>query len=158
MRYLFDELCLDTSRRELRRRGEPVHVEPQVFDLLEFLVSNRDRLVTRDDLIASVWDGRIVSESALASRINAARAAVGDDGERQRVIKTIPRKGFRFIAEMSEEASSVREPPGISIALPDKPSIAVLPFADLSGEPGQGYLVDGIVEWIITGLCRIRSL
>lgn len=158
MRYLFDDLSLDTSRRELRRRGEPVHVEPQVFDLLEYLVSNRDRLVTRDDLIASVWDGRIVSESALASRINAARTAIGDNGERQRLIKTIPRKGLRFVAIVSEEASPAPEPPGAPIALPDKPSIAVLPFADLSGDPGQGYLVDGIVEGIITGLCRIRSL
>jgi TolB-like protein len=158
VRYLFDDLCLDTSRRELRRRGELVHVEPQVFDLLEYLVSNRERLVTRDDLIASVWDGRIVSESALASRINAARTAIGDNGERQRLIKTIPRKGLRFVAAVSEEAPPAPELPRAPIALPDKPSIAVLPFADLSSDPAQGYFVDGIVEGITTGLCRIRSL
>ena len=97
MQFVFDNHMLDTDRRELRRGGEPIAVEPQVFDLLVYLVQNRDRVVSKDDLIASVWSGRIVSDSTLTSRINAARKAVGDSGEDQRLIRTIPRKGFRFV-------------------------------------------------------------
>ena len=88
---------LDTDRRELRRGSEPIAVEPQVFDLLVYLVQNRDRVVSKDDLIASVWGGRIVSDSTLTSRINAARKAVGDSGEDQKLIRTIARKGLRFV-------------------------------------------------------------
>ena len=144
-RFAFDDFHLDTDRRELSRGGEAVRVEPQVFDLLEFLIRNRARLVTRDDVIASVWDGRIVSESALATRINAARAAIGDSGEQQRLIKTIPRKGLRFVGAVREETAPdpATDAPAISAPksspLPDKPSIAVLPFANLSGDPAQDY-------------------
>jgi DNA-binding winged helix-turn-helix (wHTH) protein len=99
MLFLFEDFTLDVSRRELRRGSGPVAVEPQVFDLLVYLIENRDRVVSRDDLIASVWGGRIVSESTLASRINAARQALGDSGEAQRLIKTIQRKGIRFVGE-----------------------------------------------------------
>lgn len=108
MRYRFEDCVLDVARRELRRGGEPVAIEPQVFDLLDFLIRNRDRVVSRDDLIAGVWGGRIVSESALASRVNAARRAIGDDGSAQRLIKTMPRKGFRFVGDVSvmDEAQS----------------------------------------------------
>jgi DNA-binding winged helix-turn-helix (wHTH) protein/pimeloyl-ACP methyl ester carboxylesterase len=98
----FDSYSLDTSRRELRRDGELVAVEPQVFDLLLFLVRNRDRVVTKDDLIASVWQRRIVSDSTLDSRINAVRKALGDSGKEQRLIRTMARKGFRFIGEVTE--------------------------------------------------------
>jgi pimeloyl-ACP methyl ester carboxylesterase len=103
--YQFEGGTLDTGRRELRRDGRLVAVEPQVFDLLEFLIRHRDRVVSRDDLIAGVWGGRIVSESALASRVNAARRAIGDDGTAQRLIKTIMRKGFRFVGAVREEAA-----------------------------------------------------
>lgn len=102
MRYTFEDCLLDLDRRELRKGGTAVDLEPQVFDLLAFLVRNRDRVVSRDDLITGVWNGRIVSESALASRINAVRRAVGDDGSAQRLIKTIVRKGFRFVGEANE--------------------------------------------------------
>ena len=85
MQFLFDDQVLDVGRRELRRGAEAVAVEPQVFDLLVFLLENRDRVVSKDDLIASVWGGRIVSESTLTSRINAARKAVGDSGSEQRL-------------------------------------------------------------------------
>jgi DNA-binding winged helix-turn-helix (wHTH) protein/pimeloyl-ACP methyl ester carboxylesterase len=101
--FAFDTFTLDTDRRELRAAGSLVPVEPQVFDLLEFLIRRRDRVVTRDDLIEHVWQARIVSESALASRINAARHAIGDDGTRQALIKTIPRRGLRFVATVREE-------------------------------------------------------
>jgi pimeloyl-ACP methyl ester carboxylesterase/DNA-binding winged helix-turn-helix (wHTH) protein len=108
MLFLFEDFTLDVSRRELRRGSGPVAVEPQVFDLLVYLIENRDRVVSRDDLIASVWGGRIVSESTLASRINAARQALGDSGEAQRLIKTIQRKGIRFVGALRDgERASV---------------------------------------------------
>ena len=110
MRYQFEGGTLDAVRRELRRGDRLVAVEPQVFDLLEFLIRHRDRVVSRDDLIAGVWGGRIVSESTLATRINAARKAIGDDGSAQRLIKTIVRKGFRFVGEVREDEASAHAP------------------------------------------------
>ena len=104
MQFIFNNHALDVDRRELRREGKPIAVEPQVFDLLVYLVENRDRVVSKDDLIASVWGGRIVSESTLTSRINAVRRAVGDSGEQQRLIRTVARKGFRFVGEVTEPA------------------------------------------------------
>jgi DNA-binding winged helix-turn-helix (wHTH) protein len=92
VKYLFSNHVLDTERRELRRGSRPVAVEPQVFDLLVHLVENRDRVVSKDDLIASVWRGRIVSDSTLTTRINAARRAVGDSGEKQKLIRMVPRR------------------------------------------------------------------
>src|SRR5271167_4194612 len=95
---------LDRDRRELRRGSELIAVEPQVFDLLIYLVQNRDRVVSKDDLIASVWGGRIVSDSTLTSRINAARRAIGDSGEAQKLIRTIARKGLRFVGAVATDA------------------------------------------------------
>ena len=103
VQFLFDDQVLDVDRRELRRGAEAVAVEPQVFDLLVYLLENRDRVVSKDDLIASVWGGRIVSESTLTSRINAARKAVGDSGDEQRLIRTIARKGLRFVGDVRIE-------------------------------------------------------
>jgi pimeloyl-ACP methyl ester carboxylesterase/DNA-binding winged helix-turn-helix (wHTH) protein len=103
----FDSYTLDTNRRELRRDGKLVVVEPQVFDLLLYLVQNRERVVSKDDLIASVWGGRIVSDSTLDSRINAVRKALGDSGKAQRLVRTISRKGFRFVGEVTSEEKSV---------------------------------------------------
>src|ERR1700738_1661437 len=140
--FLFDNCSIDTDRRELRREGELRSVEPQVFDLLEFLIRNRDRMVSRDDLLAAVWNGRIVSESTLASRINAARTAIGDNGEDQRLIRTVLRKGIRFVGDVDERQEPTlvaAEPQRAYPALPDKPSIAVLPFQSLSGDPEQEY-------------------
>jgi pimeloyl-ACP methyl ester carboxylesterase len=110
MRYSFDDCLLDIDRRELSKGGELVATEPQVFDLLVFLLRHRDRVVSRDDLIEGVWNGRIVSESALASRINAARRAIGDDGAAQKLIKTIVRKGFRFVGEAREDEAGAHAP------------------------------------------------
>lgn len=104
----FEDCELDTGRYELRRRGEAVPVEPQVFDLLRMLIENRDRIVTKDELFAEVWEGRIVSDATLNSRINAARKAIGDNGTDQRLIRTAPRRGFRFVGEV---AGSEAEPP-----------------------------------------------
>jgi DNA-binding winged helix-turn-helix (wHTH) protein len=105
LQFHFENHALDVERRELRRGSELIAMEPQVFDLLTFLVQNRDRVVTKDDMIAAIWSGRIVSESTLTSRINAVRKAVGDSGDEQRLIRTIARKGIRFIGEVSETAA-----------------------------------------------------
>src|SRR4029077_4528022 len=104
MLYFFEDFVLDPDRRELRRRDALIEVQPQVFDLLQYLVANRDRVVSKDDIIEAVWGGRIVSESTLTSRINAVRKAVGDSGEEQSLIRTIQRKGFRFIGEVKEKS------------------------------------------------------
>ena len=103
MTFAFGDSVLDVERRELRRDGEPVALEPQVFDLLVYLVRNRDRVVSKDDLIVSIWGGRAVSESAVTTGLNAARKAVGDNGAAQAVIRTIARKGVRFVAYVTEE-------------------------------------------------------
>ena len=183
MLYSFENYTLDTDRRELRRDSDLIAVEPQAFDLLEYLVRHRDRVVSRDDLIASVWGGRIVSESALSTRINAVRTAVGDCGADQRLIKTLPRKGVRFLGAVREDQKSTDRPsigvlpfggpqPQVGVPqpveevtagkpylpLPDKPSIAVLPFANLSPDPEQEYFVDGIANDLIMALSRYPSL
>jgi DNA-binding winged helix-turn-helix (wHTH) protein len=105
VQFFFTDHTLDTDRRELRRGSERVAVEPQVFDLLIYLVQNRDRVVSKDDLIASVWGGRIVSDSTLTSRINAARKAIGDSGEDQKLIRTIARKGLRFVGAVRTQSN-----------------------------------------------------
>ena len=158
LRYCFGDCELDAGRRELRRGGTIAAVEPQVFDLLLYLIQHRERVISKDELISAVWQGRIVSESALFNRINAARSAIGDTGEQQRLIKTLPRKGIRFIGALREEelAGPLLEKSGL--ALPDRPSLAVLPFTNISGDPDQEYFADGISEDLITGLARIRWL
>jgi len=152
LRYLFEDCALDMDRRELHRGPEQVAIEPQVFDLLAHLIRHRDRVVSKDDLLDTIWKGRVVSESALFNRINAARKAIGDTGDRQRLIKTLPRRGLRFVGEVREE--TLRSPALPDLSLPDRPSIAVLPFADMSGDPGREYFVDGISEDLVTGLAR----
>ena len=164
MKFGFDHYALDTRLRELRRDGELVAMQPQVFDLLVHLLKHRDRVVSRDDLITLVWGGRIVSDSTLDSRINAARNAIGDSGKAQRLIRTIPRKGLRFIGAVDEqvngyhlvaaEAAAEQAPPPLS--LPDRPAIAVLPFNNMSGDQDQEYFSDGISEDIITALSKLR--
>ena len=159
MQFVFDNYTLDADRRELRCGSDSVAVQPQVFDLLVYLVQNRERVVSRDDLIASVWHGRIVSESALTSRINSARMALGDSGRDQKLIRTIPRKGLRFVGAVSEPSNGIRpvleRPPSVP-PLPDRPAIAVLPFINMSGDPEQEYFSDGISEDIITALSKLR--
>ena len=110
MLYRFDDYALDTDRRELLRAGSPIAVQPQVFDVLAFLIAHRGRVVSKDEIIEAVWEGRVVSESTLTSRINAARSAVGDSGEEQRLIRTASRKGFRFIGAV-RETDSAEAPP-----------------------------------------------
>ena len=166
LRYLFEEYAFDTDRREMHRGADVVSVAPQVFDLLDYLIRNRERVVSKDDLINTIWNGRSVSDAALTTRLNAARSAIGDSGEEQRLIKTLPRKGFRFVATVREAERSVSaavadnpvEPPKLVLSLPDKPSIAILPFTNLSSDPEQEYFADGMVEDIITALSRFKAL
>jgi TolB-like protein/Tfp pilus assembly protein PilF len=165
VRFRFGDHLLDTERRELRRGGEAVDIEPQVFDLLLHLLRNRERVVSKDDLIAAVWGGRIVSDAAIDSRVKAARQAIGDSGAAQTLIRTFPRKGIRFIGTAEEETAAApaadapaEEPARPALPLPDRPSIAVLPFQNMSGDPEQEYFADGIVEEIITALSHIRWL
>jgi TolB-like protein len=159
--YIFEDYALDGNRRELRRGDELVAVEPQVFDLLQYLIRNRDRVVSKDDLIEEIWQGRIVSDATLASRINAARNALRDNGVDQRLIRTMLRRGIRFVGDVQEDggmeavAGTVAPP---CLSLPDRPSIAVLPFSNMSGDPEQDYFADGMVEDIITGLSHVRWL
>src|SRR3982074_2403856 len=111
----FGDSEIDLERRELWRAKCAVHVEPQVFDLLIYLVENRDRVVSKDDLIASVWGGRIVSDSTLTSRINAARKGGGDSGEDQKLIRTIARKGVRFVGAVRVQSDSDAEAPATGL-------------------------------------------
>src|SRR5262245_60448629 len=101
--YKFDPFSLDADRRELRCGRDLVAIEPQVFDVLQYLISNRNRVVSNDDLIGAVWQGRIVSEATVSTRMNAVRRAIGDSGEQQRFIRTIARKGYRFVGEVGEQ-------------------------------------------------------
>jgi DNA-binding winged helix-turn-helix (wHTH) protein len=100
--YAFEDFVLDAGRRELRRGAEFVALQPQVFDLLEYLIRNRERVVSKDDLISAIWGARIITDAALATRLNSARVAIGDTGEKQRLIKTLQRKGFRFVGTVLE--------------------------------------------------------
>ena len=160
--YHFEDYVLDPDRRELRREGRLLPIEPKVFDLLVHLISNRDRVVSKDNLIATIWDGRIVSESALTTCINAARTAIGDSGEVQRLIKTLPRKGIRFVGKVEQGLTGVSAVGSLLdtsiLALPEKPSIAVLPFTNMSGDPEQNYFADGMAEDIITALSHFKAL
>ncbi len=167
MQFLFAGHTLDIARRELRCGAESVCLEPQVFDVLAYLVRNRDRVVSKDDLIEAVWAGRIVSDSTLTSRVNAARKAIGDSGRDQRLIRTLARKGLRFVGtvqlgsdadEVTGEGAAVDDslPVAGAAKLADRPAVAVLPFVNMSGDPQQEYFSDGMSEDLITALSKLR--
>jgi TolB-like protein len=164
VQFAFSDCVLDGGRRELRCGSRLVAVEPQVLDLLIYLIEQRERVVSKDDLIASIWGGRIVSDATLTSRIYAARKAIGDTGQDQRLIRTVMRKGLRFVGDVRVEpetpeqaaAPALEEGRRTPPSLPDRPAIAVLPFVNMSGDPDQEYFSDGISEDIITALSKLR--
>jgi TolB-like protein len=178
MRYTFDEFALDTDRFELCRNGEPIRLEPQVVELLALLVENCSRMVSRDEIIDRIWHGRIVSEAAVSSRIKSARQALDDDGQTQRYIRTIHKKGFRFLGEVKRsDTAEARPDAGEAAASPPaaptsttgasdrgaaahaaRPAVAVLPLINLSPDPAQEYLADGITGDLIGRLSRHRWL
>jgi TolB-like protein len=154
-RYTLEGFTLDAERRELARDGVPVTITPQALDLLLFLVRHRERVLSKDDLVAGVWGGRIVSDSTLTTHLNTVRKALGDSGEQQRYIRTFKRKGVRFVGAVHEDGAPALAPP--AVAGTDRPSIAVLPFANMSDDPGQEYFADGIAEDITTALSKWRQ-
>ena len=169
----FADFELDVAQQELRRSGDIVHMEPQVFNLLLHLVRNRGRIVSKHELIETVWNGRIVSEAALSSRINAARKAIGDTGNDQLFIRTLHKRGFRFVGAVSDGAPSIVGPskaeaesgPRRDAAEPvdatpgaSGPSIAVLPFDNFGGNAEGDYFSYGMTEDIIRLLARNRWL
>jgi TolB-like protein len=166
LRYRFDNYTLDIGRGELRRGTVAIRTARQVFDLLEYLIRNRERLVSKDDLIAAVWNGRAISDSALTTRLNAVRHAIGDSGNEQRLIKTFPRKGFRFVAAVTEEDGSASvpgwdaavAPPKSGPLLPGNPSIAVLSFTPHSDDLDEESFAEGIAEDVLTKLAGLRWL
>ena len=161
MRYQTQNFTLDTDDYSLKRNGINHAIEPQVFDLLVYLIENRNRVVARDELLDKLWNGRIVSDSAINARLKAARKAVGDNGKQQKVIKTIHRRGYQFIADVVatfDEAQTVETNASQHLAKPDKPSIAVLPFEYLSNEDDREYFAQGLTQDINAGLCRYREL
>ena len=168
MIYRFGSFELDTDRFELRKDGAPVAVEPQVFALLALLVSNSERMISKEEMNEQIWSGRIVSEAALSSRIKSVRQALGDDGKSQRLIRTVHGKGFRFVGELASlesDGTANRDMPGSFVDAEQsgqgslaRPTIAVLPFANMSGDSGQEYFSDAITQDIITHLSKHRWL
>jgi len=158
MIYAFSDFRLDTTGQELSNNGGVIAVQPQVFDLLVFLVENSDRVVSKDDIIGAVWDGRAISDGTLNARINAARKAIGDNGDDQNLIRTYPRKGFRFVGTLSETGNPVPQGGSTDTSQSENgPSLTVLPFASLGPEEDNSFLADGLTEDVVTALSKLRG-
>lgn len=162
MRYQFGKFSYDMAHRELRKDGQALHSEPQVIELLGVLIENAGRTVPKEEINSKVWGGRIVSEAALSSRIKTLRQLLDDDGKTQRYIRTIHKRGFRFVGELQTlEEDGDASAPGPSAAAPTsakRPTVLVLPFSNLSNDPEQDYFCDGITTDIIAHLSRHRWL
>lgn len=164
MIYRFDPFELDMARFELRKDGRPCPLEPQVFALLAHLVECRDRLVSKQELFEKIWDGRVVADSTLASRIKSARQALGDDGKSQRLIKTVHGKGFRFVADVEAGDGFLGSGPATATdqvatdADSQQPSIAVLPFQTIGESGPYANIAEGLSHELITELARLRWL
>ena len=155
MKYTFGKYAVDTDRLELSEDGTAIALQPQAFALLVFLIENAERVVSKDEIIGSVWQGRIVGDGTLNARVNALRRALGDDGAKQAMIKTLPRQGFRFVGELSAAAAAPSRDLG---KRRPEASIAVLPFVNISADQEQLYFADGLTEDLITDLSKIPEL
>ncbi|MBU4530605.1 MAG: winged helix-turn-helix domain-containing protein [Hoeflea sp.] len=162
MAWIFGDFHLDPERFELRHGTDPVSLEPQVLALLVHLVRHRDRLVTKDEISETIWQGRFASDASISSRMRSARMAVGDDGQKQRTIRTVHGRGFRFVADVVETvpAQVTAAPPRAEAdgVLTGRPSIAIMPFRPLALEPDLAILADAIPYEIIQALSRLRWL
>ena len=157
MIYRIDTFELDTDRFELRQDGASLPLEPQVFALIAYLVANRDRMISKGELIEKVWNGRVVSDSAISSRVKKARKALGDNGKSQRLIHTVHGQGFRFIGNLAGDALPAA-PDRAEPAGQPRPRIVVLPFVNLSEDTEQEYFSDAITQDLITNLSKHRWL
>ena len=167
MKFRFSDFDIDVARHELRQREELVQIEPQVFSLLVHLVQNRHRVVSKNEIIDVIWQGRVVSEAAISSRVSRAPRH-RDNGSDQHLIRTNYKRGFRFVGKidwtsqpLGAIAANLTQKLAVNyettaIMAPGKPSMAVLPFQNISGDPRQEYFADGLTEDIITGLSRQR--
>ena len=153
--YRFGNREVVTRLRQVRADGAPIGAQPKTFDLLVYLIENRDRVVDKDELLERLWPGTIVTDSALTQIVRKARSLAGDDGDRQAVIRTIQRRGFRFVAVV-QVRSDASDPAHTAAAA--EPSVAVLPFVDLSAEHDQEHFCDGMVEEIVAELTRVPGL
>lgn len=160
MQYLFDIFCLDTECFELSQHGETLPVEPQVIELLLLLIEQRERMVSKEEILDTIWQGRVVSEAALSSRIKSARQVLGDDGRAQKFIRTVHKKGFRFVADVATSSQPIAPtiPAEPKLFVQSRPAIAVLPFCNMSSDPQQVYFSDGITADIIGHLSKHRWL
>src|SRR5215475_10679554 len=168
MIFAFEDCEIDLVRRELRRGGGAIRVEPQVFDVLAYLLRHRERVVSKDELLKAVWQDRIVSDATLDSRISAVRQAIGDTGKRQSMLRTFARRGFRLVCEVRQRpqtvataSSAMGQPTETGDAPPfltERPSIAVLPMANVGEDAAHEYFADGVTEDLIAALSRVRWL
>lgn len=173
MKYHFENYSIDPDKFELKKRDKLVAVEPQVFKLLKLLVENGDRMISKDDIVREIWNDRSISDASISSRIKLARVAVGDDGNKQNIIRTVHGQGFRFVAKVTIEATKVEPKPRTQVSLPSeatdtgligghgsnkKPSIAVLPFQFLGNTGSNSFLADAIPHDLIQALSRLRWL
>jgi len=164
MLYRFEQFEVDPERYELRLNGTLLPVEPLVFDLLHFLARNPNRVLSREEMIEAVWQGRAVSDTTISSAVKSARRALGDSGDSQRFIRTVRGRGFEFQARVVSDDPPVVAATRPAADVPDrdagedtKPTILVVPFANLSADTDE-YFADGLTEDIITNLARFRDL
>jgi DNA-binding winged helix-turn-helix (wHTH) protein len=159
--YSFCEYLIDTQRRELRRAGVLCPIEPQVFDLLVFLIQNRERVVSKDEVLKAIWHGRIASEGVMSTRMNAVRHAIGDDGVQQRLIRTLRTRGYRFVGDVHEEkaeavasridAASLHK---LTWSVKGVPIVIVGTFSNVTGDPTHQSAADGLMEEVIVALSK----
>ena len=154
----FGPYCLDLKRRQLLHEGTFVKLGNRALDILCLLVSANGNLITKDELLARVWPDAVVEENNIHVHVSALRKALDQEQAGQTYVVTVPGRGYRFISLEAVSPDGAKADIALNPVVPDKPSIAVLPFANLSGDPRQEYFADGLVEDLITALSRFRWL